>query len=56
MKRIYRVLREDKILVDQFLFEIVDNLLVALRIAEADSDAIGSVPILVQVSHSSPFR
>lgn len=49
MKKLYRVLREEPALVDQFLLEIISTMLFSLRLASNDSNSLGTVAILEQV-------
>jgi DNA-dependent protein kinase catalytic subunit len=49
MKKLYRVLREEPTLVDQFLLEIIHTMLFSLRLASNDANSLGTVAILEQV-------
>lgn len=49
MKKLYKVVREDAVLVDQFLLEILHEMIFSLRLASNDPPSIGSVAITEQV-------
>lgn len=48
-KRLYRVLREEKSLIDQFVFEIIEHLFLLLRLAETDTQPLGTTTVVERV-------
>jgi len=48
-KQLYRVFREEGPLVDQFVLEIADNVLFALRLSAASDDSLGTYALCGQV-------
>jgi len=52
MKKLYRVLREDPVLVDEYLLEIMHTMIFSLRLASNDALSLGTVTILEQVCDS----
>lgn len=49
MKRLYRVFREDRFLVDEFILEILDTMLTSLQLADNDAESAGTVLVIQQV-------
>lgn len=49
MKKLSKVLREEPALVDEFLLEILDNMLFSLRLASNDANSMGTVSLLEHV-------